>query len=243
MCQPVREHLIARHNFYIEQAHNRLLSQFQNMEAEANQYAETWLEKSGKYFDPDRHDPDDFSELAYEKGEEYYFMLDDMLFITRLSVVAGIFHEWDKQLRSWLIQIISHWHNGNEVKKAVWKSNFNGLIDLLEGFGWKIRTKNYYKSLDNCRLVVNVFKHGDGGSLDTIKQKCPEFIDINPTFFDKAWCHIDYTNLKIDDSHIGEFSDAIVEFWKDVPEDIIWKNELINLPQWFKSALEKDRLS
>ena len=63
-----RENLIARHNFYIEQANKRLLSQFQNKETEAEAYENEWFNNQTQYFDPDRHDPSDFYEQAHQEG-------------------------------------------------------------------------------------------------------------------------------------------------------------------------------
>ncbi len=169
MWQPFREHLIARHNFFMEQAQKRLLSQFMNIGAEADEYGNNWLNEQGHYFDPDRHDPDSFLEQAYDESMGFYSLLADMQTNTRLSVVAGMFHEWDKQLRDWTLREINHWHHGDAVKKTVWKANFSEIIELFESFGWPIKQKNYYKAIDKCRLVVNVYKHGSGNAFDSIK--------------------------------------------------------------------------
>jgi hypothetical protein len=239
MWESFREHLIARHNFYIIQARKRLLSQFQNMDTEVHVYGEKWINRKIQYFDPDRHDPASLYEQANDESVELYLMLDEMLSKTRLSVVGGIYHEWDKQLRSWIVKEINHWHSGEEVKKAIWKANSGMIFDLLEGFGWSIRSKRYFQSLERCRLVVNTFKHGDGDAMDIIKQKHPEFIDSlesnNPIFLDNA----DYTCLKIEENNIDEFSNAIVEFWNDVPQ-YIFDNEKLNLPTWLEKAFKKD---
>lgn len=97
MWQPFRTQLIASHQFYVEQAGKRLLSQFQNIEEESDKYADEWLEKVGQHFDPERDDPCAFAEKANDEGIEFYQMLTDMQNRTRLSVVAGMFHEWEKQ--------------------------------------------------------------------------------------------------------------------------------------------------
>jgi hypothetical protein len=99
MWGPYRQSLIKRHQFYVKQARKRVLSQFENMEEEADKAAEEWLEQSSGRFDPDWHDPGDFYEAANDVGIEFYQLLSDMRNQTRLSVVAGMFHEWDKNLR------------------------------------------------------------------------------------------------------------------------------------------------
>ena len=103
-----RKQIITAQEFYMVQAEKRLLSQFQNMEEEATKYGEEWLEVVGQHFDPERHDPTDFYEQAHEESINFYQMLEDMRNRTYLSVAAGMFHEWDKQLREWMAKEVGH---------------------------------------------------------------------------------------------------------------------------------------
>lgn len=240
MWEPLRREIIAKHSFYVEQAQRRLLSQFQNIKAEADAYGKEWLNSCRQYFDPDRHDSADFYEQAHEESIEFYQMLKDMENRTRLSVVAGIFHEWDKQLRSWTQQEIHHWHQGDEVNKAIWKANFIDVIDFFEGLGWTIKSNEFYKSIDQCRLVVNAYKHGDGIALRLVKKLYPEFIGglmIDPIYINFA----EHTDLIVEEKHIAEFSNAIIEFWNNVPE-YIYEKESLKVSDWFSKAYEKDQL-
>lgn len=240
MWDPFRKQLIASHQFYVNQAQKRLLSQFENIEQEADKYADEWLEKAGQYFDPDRHDPGDFYEQAHDESIGFYQMLEDMRNRTRLSVAAGMFHEWDKQLRSWICKEINHWNHGNEVGKAIWKANFSDLIDLLEAFGWSIRSNAYYASLDRCRLVVNAYKHGDGDAFKGLKSNHPEFIETLGNADSFYLEYVDHTALKIEEVHIEEFSKAIIAFWQDVPE-YIHEKETLEVPDWFTKASQRDQ--
>ena len=54
MWGPFRQSLIDGHLFYVEQARKRLLTQFENIEAEADKASEDWLENNSHRFDPDR---------------------------------------------------------------------------------------------------------------------------------------------------------------------------------------------
>lgn len=78
MWNPYRLHLIESHKFYVEEAQKRLLSQFETMEMDATTHSDEWLEKAGDRFDPDRHDPGDFYQQAFEEGIAFYQLLDDM---------------------------------------------------------------------------------------------------------------------------------------------------------------------
>lgn len=243
MWEPFRQSLIKGHSFYIEQARKRLLSQFDDIEAEADRATEDWLEKSNQYFDPDRHDPSDFYEAANEAGVEFYALLSDMREQTRLSVVAGMFHEWDKQLRDWLVREIQQWHHGETAKSKIWSVDFGKVIDLLECFGWSVRSEKYFYKLDACRLVVNVYKHGEGKSLDDLKIHFSEYLEAplggsSSNFSNIKYCN--HTNLNVSEDQFQEFSDAILSFWRDVPENV-FESQITNVPDWFDKAMLKDR--
>jgi len=205
MWGPFRQSLIDSHLFYVEQARKRLLSQFNDIEREADRAAEEWLEQHSHRFDPDRHDPGAFYEAANDAGIEFYQLLCDMRDRTRLSVVAGIFHEWDKQLRDWLVREVRHWHRGDAVVSKIWTVDFGKIADLLESLGWNIRGEEYFNKLDACRLVVNVYKHGEGKSLADLKKNYPEYLDdpsgaVGVVISGKDW--LDHTHLLVSEDRI-----------------------------------------
>ncbi|MER9368179.1 hypothetical protein NKI66_19505 [Mesorhizobium sp. M0518] len=241
MWGPFRQSLIKGHQFYVEQARKRVLSQFENIEEEADKTADDWLEESGGLFDPDRHDPSDFYKAANDFRIEFYQLLSHMRDQTRLSVVAGMFHEWVKKLREWLVREIQHWHHGETVVAKVWSADFGKITDLLESFGWKLRRTDYFKTLDACRLVVNVYKHGTGTSLADLKATYPEYPDdplkgVRPSWSKKL---VDHKHLKVSDDQFEAFSHAILAFWRDVPENVVGGQELV--PSWFEKAILSDR--
>ena len=242
MWGPYRQSLIDGHLFYVEQARKRLLSQFDDIEAEADKAAEEWLARSSERFDPDRHDPGDFYDEANDAGIEFYGLLCGMRDQTRLSVVAGMFHEWDKQLRDWLVREIQHWHHGDNATLRIWSADFVQITELLESIGWNIYSADYFRVLDACRLVVNVYKHGKGKSLDDLKQKYPEYLDdpfvgSGGTFSNLE--HRDHTHLNASEDQIQAFSDAIVDFWRQVPDNV-FHSKVKDLPNWFRKAILKD---
>ena len=243
MWGPFRQSLIKRHAFYVDQARKRLLSQFDNLEAEADKAAEDWLEQSSDRFDPDRHDPGEFYEAAHDAGIEFYQLLSDMRDQTHRSVIAGMFHEWDKQLRDWLVREMQHWHRGETAFSRVWSSDLIKIADLLESLGWKLRSTDYFSTLDACRLVVNVYKHGAGKSFDELKQNYPQYLD--DPFRDSSgqssgMNFLDHTHLKVTDEQFQAFSEAIVAFWQDVPENFV-SAQVAEVPDWFGKAIQVDR--
>jgi hypothetical protein len=177
---------------------------------------------------------------AHAAGIEFYGLLSDMREQTRLSVVAGIFHEWEKKLRDWLAREIQRWHRGDDAIARVWSANFGEIAALLESFGWRVSGAACFRTLDGCRLVVNVYMHGEGDSLNVLKQTYPEYLDdpfrrSGRAFFGTKYG--DHRYLKVSDGQFQAFSDAIVAFWRDVPENV-FASEITDVPNWFAKAIQ-----
>lgn len=242
MWQPFREMLIAQHKFYVDQAHKRLLSQFEDMEAEADKAAEDWLERNSARFDPDRDDPASFYERAQDESINFYTLLSDMRDQTRLSTVAGMYHEWDKQLRDWIVREMNHWYQGESAPSSIWSADFDGMTELLTCFGWSLKNTEFYPLLDACRLVVNVYKHGEGKSLSLLKDRYPEYLKNPFEAVSGGWSevsHRDHTSLVVSEEQILGFSDAIVAFWQFVPENT-FNTQIGDAPKWLEKAMKKD---
>lgn len=242
MWSGYRDTVISRHDFYVEQAQARLFSQFNNIESESEKYAETWLEKNSNRFNPDRHDPGEFEEQAYDESIGFYDLLSGLRDTTRLAVTAGMFHEWDKQLRVWIAAQIQHWRHGQAAQDAIWSANFSDLMDLLEGYGWSFRNQDFHKKLDTLRLVVNAYKHGLGSAFSALRLSNPEYFDtkiedfLGTPFEDQR---LDHTHLKVSDEQFRIFAEAIRTFWVTVP-DTLSESQVVYTPKWIAKAFRSD---
>ncbi len=90
-------------------------------------YSDKWLKDNSGRFDPDQHCPSDFYEEAYNVMNEWHRLLSDMQDRTRLSIVAGMYHEWDKNFREWIVSEVKHWHGSDEMKAKIWKVNIGDI--------------------------------------------------------------------------------------------------------------------
>jgi hypothetical protein len=234
-----RELRISEHRFYVEQAKGRLLSQFANIEAETDQAeAEHW-ERSGQSFDPDWHDPGDLAEAARDHGVEFYQLLSEMHDRTRLSVVAGMYHHWDKTFRRFLVREF-RWPRlviGDHTRRALWKLDSAKLERLLTAIGLDPTALASYRRIDAMRLVVNVFKHGEGRSLDDLGHRYPEFLRVSA----HGWSFIDDTDLEVTDDHVEQFAAAIELFWRELPPTVTFdEGAALEVPDEFERAWNKD---
>ena len=123
MWEPFRQNLIAKHIFYVQQSQKRLLSQFDNIKSEADSAVEEWLNKN--------INRDDISlESAGDFRDEFYGLLKNLHQQTILNVASGIYYNWEKQLRDWLIQQIKRWYRWDE---SVSSDKNRGTGDLGSG--------------------------------------------------------------------------------------------------------------
>jgi hypothetical protein len=241
MWGPFRESLIESHRFFVAEAKKRLLEQFSEaeMQADAERYGNEWLARKASRFDPDRDDEGSVYEQANDENVNHYLRLEELRDTTRLSIIASMYHEWEKQLRHWVAKEMGHFIRGKNTQQVIWQQPVERLFDFLQACKWPIRSKAYYHNLCRCQLVVNVYKHGAGTSFDALKDKAPEFVRRHtnvPAYF---FLEPDYTDLNVSDADLEDFSAAIISFWGDVPENIL-RSQIEDEPDWFRKALRKD---
>lgn len=234
-----RNFRISEHRFYVEQAKARLLSQFSNIEAEAEQAESEYWESGGQNFDPEWDDPGDLAEAARDHGVEFYELLSDMRDRTRLSVVAGMYHHWDKTFRRFLIREF-RWPRlliGEHTRRALWRLDSTKLEKMLFALGLDLSTFPFYSRLDAMRLVVNVFKHGEGKSLDDLRARYPEFL---PSDLRRSGSYDD-ADLVVTDQHVEQFDAAIEAFWRLIPSELSFdEGAALDVPEEFEKAWNKD---
>ncbi len=246
MYSGVRSQLIEKHKFYVQQAQKRLLEQFTDeaISQEADQVAEETWKKYGENFNPDIDDESHGAEAAYDEGVWRYQLLTELRDNVRLSIIAGFFHEWEKNLRQWLVNEVNEWLHGNVTKDKIWKAQLTDLFDLLKSFGWSLQSSTFFPHLDACRLVVNVYKHGDGQSLENLSSNYPEFLkhpfESMRGEMSKMWLSPSHEHLTVTDSDLDVFSNAIVQFWTEIPENVC-NNQITDPPNWLINAIKKDR--
>jgi len=241
MWEPTRQHLIANHRFYVSEAKSRLLDQFSEpeMQAAADRHAEEWLAKTASSFDPDRDDPASAYEDAHDRSIVFYQSLSELQSTTRLSIIAGMYHEWEKQLRHHVAREFSHFLRGDHTQQAIWKVPITDLFDFFECWRWPVKAKSYASALNKCRLVINVYKHGAGPSFDELKREAPEFLRTTNGLPSYAFLEPDYTDLEVSDGDLDQFSSAIEEFWRDMPAQVL-QSQINDAPRWMEKALTKD---
>lgn len=234
-----REVIIEQHDFYVAEAKSRILSQFSDIETEADAKAEETLQKMAPRFDPDRHDEGDFYERAHDAAISHWLALNEMRDSVGLSVAAGMFHQFDKTLRNKVADELRQWLEPKFVEKIVWSADHPQLMDLLEWQGMSLKSESFSEQVDLLRRVINVYKHGDGPAHKKLSEKHPEFyenVDMTSTFGFLP----DFDQLRITPEHFERFASAIKEFWQALPSRL-HKSDMREPPNWLAKKYENFR--
>lgn len=226
--------------FFFDQASNRLLTQFADeiLSADAEAHSNAVYEKMGQRFDPDYHDPGADAEDAYHEGVELYRLLARMKDDVRLSMISTMYHNWEKELRDWLVREVHYWA-GESVGAAIWEQTLDEIWNLLKVTGFlDVRAQSFFQALDAQRLVVNVFKHGDGKSLRDLDKKYPRFTaSANSGFYSQnlRMRILRHEHMVVTDADFKDFCNALVSFWESLPSNMM-VSDIKTLPKWFRDA-------
>ncbi|ELY4112147.1 hypothetical protein SMY46_003879 [Cronobacter turicensis] len=228
------------HEFYVTQARERLLSRFSDIAQEADEAERLYLERAGKNFDPERDDDAGVYERAYDAGIAQWIALKQMHNTITLALTAGMFHLFDKTLREKVVWEFSHWTDREIMGPLIWDLGFPRLIQLLEWAGIDIKSKTFFSKLDRCRMVVNVYKHGDGDAHRDLSRHCPEYYPEHLSSDRTESFNTHYEFLTVSESQFGEFADAIADFWRNLPEYTML-SQMRDTPDWLESEIKKYR--
>ncbi|MCW2392266.1 hypothetical protein [Sphingobium sp. B11D3A] len=214
-----RSIILNRHRFYVKQVRKRLFSQFDDLEGQADQYKDELLgalSQSPQY--QFREEPD-LAEWAYDEAIGHYGQLVDLKKQVLLSSIAGMYHQWDKELREFLELELRHYTSQKWIDDEIWsiKTKVSDLFDLLIQFGWNVEGQTFFDPIEACGLIVNVYKHGKGRSLQTLQKKHGKYVPPR-TWDDKLKALIDHRRMEVSDADFDEFAQAIDDFWSQFPE-------------------------
>ncbi len=214
----LRNMYVESHKFYVNESKRRFLGTFKNFESEMEAFETSWFDKNKIEFEGESEQVFKYAaELAKEDHRENIKNLKQQ---TIFSIIAGMYHKWEIQLRDWLIENVALGEEREIFKKLLWKENISFVFDFISAYGWDVRNQDFYKDLNICRMLVNVYKHGNGSSFDELLRHDFTFIDEEDNIplgvNDQNYWH--YTDVKISEEHIDKFSSAITSFWNKFPE-------------------------
>lgn len=219
-----RKYFIEVHNFIYEEAKKRILNQFANIEDEATEIENNYLTQvlPNTYYE--EIDPCSIFENAFEAGYTHYDLLSDMKVQVQLNTISLIFHHWNITLRDWLAKELRHNFEKEHSENIAYSQDMRTIYKVFNELNWQIESQPFFKQLDAMRLIVNIYKHGNGKSLKDLQRNYPKYLKENMDQ-DVLSPYLHHSDLIITEDHINEFSEAIIAFWENIPERLYLKKE------------------
>ncbi|MFY0186144.1 hypothetical protein PV767_18895 [Stenotrophomonas rhizophila] len=234
---------VKEQRFYLTQAKARLLTPFAAIEAEAEAMEQDCLENPPECFDPEQWDMSMVYEAAFHQSLEHYDLLHEMRERTLLGIAAGMYHHFEKSFRVRVARELRQagWVIGEKTRDQIWRCEWSQLEALLVAFGWDVPSVPHYQDLEALRLVVNVFKHGEGPAFEALKQRFPRFVPELESG-ENSWRYVDYTSMCVTEEHLDAFSEAIVSFWEAIPLRLAVEDDVaaLDLPSFYAKAMRLD---
>ena len=159
-----------------------------------------------------------------EARVDHLLMLAELHKQVILGALAGMYHQWDKDLREFLVRELRHTCT-DEIENSIWKPNIGEVFDLLKHFGWDCQAAAFFPALDATRLIVNAYKHGNGKALDDLSKKYPEYLDEYYREPDNSFRRLDHEMLTITEERFGQLADSVRLFWEAFPERSFYRGE------------------
>ncbi|MGE7916968.1 hypothetical protein EYB33_19105 [Lysinibacillus sphaericus] len=228
LYQKLRERFQKPYDYYLDVYLNKIAVVFNNLEEEANEMAQSHYDELGQYFDPDSHDYEDFADMAFEKGLEYYEAVSLVRYNNKLMWISTIYQFWEQQVRKFLFDEIKHsgitllTKKGKEIEfSSFCTRGINDIKEQFRGFGRDLEKMLCWETIEELRLLANVIKHGDGGSAIELEELRPDFFISEVTENNLMKVHRTVLNeqvLNVKDSDFIKYKEALQSFWEELPE-------------------------
>lgn len=205
----------------------RIIPIFSSLEEESQTIADEKYDALGRYFNPERDDPADYAEMAWEAGLEHYESMSLMQYNMRLMWISTLYQFWEQQVRKFVFEEVTRTHKfidkkGNDVDFAGFCTRgIDDIKDEFNEFGQDLEKLKSWPKIEELRLLANVIKHGEGWSATKLKQLRPDYFDagiISADLLDLYKTTLGERVLNIDDREYKIYCDAIIQFWDELPD-------------------------
>lgn len=171
----IRKMLIEPFETFSKTYVERVIPIFYSLEEESKTIADEKYHDLGMYFNPERYDPADYTEMAWEAGLEHYESMSLMQYNMRLMWISTLYQFWEQQVRKFVFEEVTRTHTfidkkGNNVGfSAFCTRGIDDIKDAFNEFGQDLEKLNSWSKIEELRLLANVIKHGDGWSATKLK--------------------------------------------------------------------------
>jgi hypothetical protein len=176
--------------------------------------------------DEDYIDPSDFADSFIEFGIEQYEIFSLMRYRTLAMWIICLCQTWEQQLIKFLID--EGKKCGLIYESEYIKKGFGFIKDAFLNHGIDFGNLKCWEKVNELRKLVNTLKHADGDSADSLRKLRPDYFDWGmESIFSRDTLEVygstllDET-LRIKPQDFKDYLAALVAFWNELPEDMVW---------------------
>jgi hypothetical protein len=191
----------------VEIYYNKTKIHFENIEKEANDYANSVFKN---YLVTENTDESSVAEFAIDKGHEMYESLLTMKSTHLLMTISMLYHIWEQQLLQFTKSELEHNIQFNDTSLAV-----KHIVAIFKEHNIELPNKKSWKTIQELKMLTNIIKHGEGVSSKKLRKIRPGFFNKKdiPTFF-----LLDNYSLNVSELDLYSYIAATKDFWNELPE-------------------------
>lgn len=223
LWEPLRQKYIRDLTFLKTMFLERIQPIFANAEAEAEAYQkELWDSIMNRPCNEDSYaDPEDYVDYAQDEGTERYEMLHLMHYRNIGMWISCLCQVWEQQLYSFVMNEAER--EGIKYNPAVIHRGFAFTKEVFDRHQQPFEKMESWEKIKELRLLVNVIKHSEGDSEQKLRKLRPDFFtnNVSETEYDLISLYhttLNEPTLMIQEKDFVDYFDALVRFWKDLPE-------------------------
>lgn len=198
---------------------------FSDHEKSTKNYANKIEEEYSMAFDWEVTDPSDVYELIHSQASEFYEFEVLMEHNQHLLMLANMYQIFEQQVRSFIYAELNHRTSTVQTDELRnFCTNWDEIKKTYKLLQYDITSNTYWETIYTLGDIVNTFKHGAGRSAKRLFEKKPEYFIID-SFSREPIMNLEHTTnfevvFDINAMNFDAFSDALIGFWKEMPEHL-----------------------
>lgn len=206
---------------------DRIASVFADIENEAEEYEQDlWKEHMANLNPEDVGDieiyQDNIAESMHIAGVKRYELLSIMRYRTLALWISLLSQVWEQQNITFLRDELAHegLSIATEKGKKITGWGIKEITEVYKGFGVELSKLSIWEKIDEMRHLVNVLKHAEGNSAETLRKIRPDFFDSGGWGDSLELYHTSLNEevLNIENQDFIIYHEALIQFWNELPE-------------------------
>lgn len=202
---------------------------FGDIEGAVTNYQNELRDKYATAYNYEYVDPGDIFEDIEQQSVEFYEAEKLMEYNFHFSLLATLYQMFEQQLRKFIYEELNHRLSPVRVEGefADFGTNMGKIKSAFKHVSFDLEATIQWYPISVLADLVNTYKHGDGRSAKRLYKNHPEFFLQYPFSKKRVMDRELTTNTEIvfdlKEVNFKDYSDAIIDFWKDFPEHLSGK--------------------